>query len=246
MSMVKAAIKDMVKHPNLKKEACCHYAYKAPKDVEIYKGMNAPCFYSLRARENGIEELRIALPLLPDFTDLQKEYFDWVLRESYWSPAFLEIDDNLYENGLLMNSEKDFSFVIAAAIAVRFTWEFTKLLPYWKKLIENGVDKATAHHVASTTYLGRDEVVQLFSSTGSHGNFQNLDKAAIKQYKGQHPDKDKFPMSKMASAYYIFDIFQGQKIMSRDVIAQEWGFNMNKTSYQYEMKFDDFVKELLK
>lgn len=79
-------------------------------------------------------------PLDPTIRD---EYFDWLANTSPWKDAVL-FKDNLYKDGIWLNTEKNGAYLFQALVLFRYSLEKPRIVSNWKKYKDWGLSPMEA------------------------------------------------------------------------------------------------------
>lgn len=87
--------------------------------------------------------------LKKEFTELYKKHVEYILTESPWRNAFLPKPlEDVYKSGVYLDLSKDFSYCVAAAIALRSGSEYAMQLPMFGRLKDLGFSSNVAYLVS--------------------------------------------------------------------------------------------------
>lgn len=195
----------------------CTYAFKT-MDNEVTYRINDICFASARVA-NGMKEFVIDIARTRQ--DLAKEEFctfrEWykyakyIFYDSPWAPYFKSKSlANALRYGLAMNTDKPFSRIISAAIALREGMEYPQKVRLFNRLMSDGISGDAAYVVTMAyqprTHKNLNEIRAVFFGSGHNTISHSADADQVFKFFGTkefNPAHSR-PAKKSAHSFEVF------------------------------------------
>lgn len=164
------------------------------------------------------------VPRIPqDRREAYKLWVAYMLNDSPWASAWLTKDvDEAMKGSASMDVTKPFSYVCAAAIALRSGSEFHHFLPVFQQLIEMKYNPHVAYTLSQMTRV-KDGTYTIVNQGGSHHVIHsNMDMAEYVQFFNTGlPRKPDAPFNESPNKYYLIFLSIAQDLKAHNVRREE-------------------------
>jgi hypothetical protein len=209
ISLIKQ-VKELAASADIKKNS--HYVFTDGKgNLRAY--FNDICYARLRS-ECGITKIRIFFNQHKRDTvnkNSFKRWFNWIVKESFWKDAFLNIR-NWEKEGISLNCNLPLAYIGGAATALREGYEYPVATNAWCQMVDAGIHPAIAHCFSNYYNSLNDKgCYERYGNKGHHGAISNniTLKGVVEYAKGNSAGLPSLkPARKSAGSFYgIWNLF---------------------------------------
>lgn len=184
---------------------------------EIDNPCHAMIRWSAEARTEGEELTDIALYLKSWYRRVPDEskktyikYVQWILKSSPWASCFKTKTASIaIEKGVTMNTDKNISELMGAAIALREGWEFAERLPMFQYCLDIGTSYETAYLMgqAAKESVNKEAWHKNTMSSAHSAINGDMDWDALLEFfrSGYEPGLKGMRFDKTQNSYQVFD-----------------------------------------